>query len=162
MHARCRRLSTVHENRMLGGKWKRYKAGNGTRVNQQVTGSPIKLASQRMASPPSHRITEVEHQGAAVEVGLTEVVGEVAVEEVSVAAKDQPDMPPQQMRQTVQYFRRPLKTLLRLLRDFLVSLDDASIHVYRFTGSPCSAHNSPYPMPCTCTLVPPLWQRSPI
>jgi len=92
------------------------------------------LASQRMASPPSHQRTEVEHQEAVV--GLTEVVGEVAVEEVSVAAKDRPNKPPQQMEsppQTVQHFRRRLKTLLRLLHDFLVCLDDALIHMYRFT-----------------------------
>ena len=92
IHAKCRRMSIVHENRMLGGRWKRYKAANGTRVNRQVIGNQIKSASLKRASPLRHQRTGVVHQGVVVAF-LTEVGVVVVVEEVVMAVNDRADQP---------------------------------------------------------------------
>ena len=90
IHAKCRRMFIVHENRMLGGRWKRYKAANGTRVNRQVIGNQIKSASLKRASHSTDQRAGVVHQGVVVAF-LTEVG--VVVEEVVMAVNDRADQP---------------------------------------------------------------------
>ena len=92
MHERCRPMSIVRENRMLGGRWKRYKAANGTRVNRQVIGNQIKSASLKRASPLSHQRTGEVHQGVVVAFLI-----EVVVEDVVMVVNDRADQPPQWM-----------------------------------------------------------------